>query len=163
MSIETLEKTFEKTIKELSNLSLNELRELVKEKHNILDDIEYELAVKKAHGSLSKVIDLDKNFGECWLEEFQNPFWDDLIVDKSQNEFQKKICEFQKDIKNIENVFEVEDLLDVFYDDFKMIQENWQEMKLWGNISNEEIFDKEALINFIEVLDNYKDYLLYEE
>lgn len=32
MSIETLEKTYEKTIKELSNLSLNELRELVQEK-----------------------------------------------------------------------------------------------------------------------------------
>ncbi|MFN2102872.1 transposase [Finegoldia dalianensis] len=163
MSIETLEKTFEKTIKELSNLSLNELRELVKEKHNILDDIEYELAVKKAHGSLSKVIDLDKNFGECWLENFQDPFWDNLLANKSQKEFQERICKFQKDIKNIDNVFEVEDLLDVFYDDFKMIQENWLEMSLWDNISNEEIFDKEALINFIEVLDNYKDYLLYEE
>lgn len=54
-------------------------------------------------------------------------------------------------------------MLDVFYDDFKMIQENWLEMSLWDNIPNEEIFDKEALIDFIEVLDNYKDYLLYEE
>lgn len=163
MNIENLEKAYEKTIKELSNLSLDELRKLVQEKDNILDRIQYELTAQKANGSLSKFMDLNKDFAELWLEEFQNPFWDDLIVDKSQNEFQKKICEFQKDIKNIENVFEVEDLLDVFYDDFKMIQENWQEMKLWGNISNEEIFDKEALINFIEVLDNYKDYLLYEE
>ncbi|MFR6597944.1 MAG: transposase [Finegoldia magna] len=163
MNIENLEKDYEITIKELSNLSINELRKLVQEKDNILDRIQYELTAQKANGSLSKFMDLNKDFAELWLEEFQNPFWDDLIVDKSQNEFQKKICEFQKDIKNIENVFEVEDLLDVFYDDFKMIQENWQEMKLWGNISNEEIFDKEALINFIEVLDNYKDYLLYEE
>ena len=44
-----------------------------------------------------------------------------------------------------------------------MIQENWLEMSLWDNISNEEIFDKEAFIGFIEVLDNYKDYLLCEE
>ena len=163
MSIETLEKTFEKTIKELSNLSLNELRELVQEKRNILSDIEYELAFQKAHGSLSKVIELNNKFGERWLEDFQDPFWDNLLVSKSQKEFQERICKFQKDIKNIDNVFEVEDLLDVFYDDFKMIQENWLEMSLWDNISNEEIFDKEALINFIEVLDNYKDYLLYEE
>ena len=37
------------------------------------------------------------------------------------------------------------------------------EMTLLDNLSNEEIFDKEAFIGFIEVLDNYKDYLLYEE
>lgn len=163
MSIETLEKAYEKTIKELSNLSLNELRELVQEKRNILSDIEYELAFQKAHGSLSKVIELNNKFGERWLEDFQDRFWDNLLVSKSQKEFQERICKFQTDIKNIDNVFEVEDLLDVFYDDFKMIQENWLEMSLWDNISNEEIFDKEALIDFIEVLDNYKDYLLYEE
>lgn len=163
MSIETLKKNYEKTIKELSNLSLNELRELVQEKHNILDDIEYELAVQKAHGSLSKVIELNNKFGERWLEDFQDRFWDNLLVRKSQKEFQERICGFQKDIKNIENVFEVENLLDVFYDDVKMIQEDWLEMTLWDNLSNEEIFDKEAFIGFIEVLDNYKDYLLYEE
>lgn len=163
MNIENLEKAYEKTIKELSDLSLDELKKLVQEKDNILDQIQYDLTVQKAKGSLSKFMDLNKDLAELWLKEFQNPFWNALIVNKSQKEFQKKICEFQEDIKNIENVFEVHDLLDVFYDDFKMIQENWLEMTLWGNISNEKIFDKEALINFIEVLDNYKDYLLYEE
>lgn len=119
-------------------MSLNELRELVKEKRNILSDIEYELAFQKAHGSLSKVIELNNKFGERWLEDFQDPFWDNLLVRKSQKEFQERICGFQKDIKNIENVFEVENLLDVFYDDFKMIQENWLEMSLWDNIPNEQ-------------------------
>lgn len=112
---------------------------------------------------MSKVINLEEKLGERWFEDFQDPFWDNLVANKSQKEFQEKICGFQKDIKNIENVFEVENLLDVIYDDFKMIQENWLEMSLWDNIPNEEIFDKEALIDFIEVLDNYKDYLLYEE
>ncbi|MFR6143287.1 MAG: transposase [Finegoldia sp.] len=163
MSIETLEKAYEKTIKELSNLSLNELRELVIEKNSILCGIEYELVIQKAHRSLSKVVDLYKDLGERWFEDFQNPFWDNLVANKAQKEFQEKIYGFQEDIKNIDNVFEVEDLLDVFYDDVKMIQENWIEKTLWDNLSNEEIFDKESLINFIEVLDNYKDYLLCEE
>ncbi|WP_158297418.1 hypothetical protein [Finegoldia magna] len=44
-----------------------------------------------------------------------------------------------------------------------MIQENWIEKTLWDNLSNEEIFDKEALIGFIEVIDDYKGYLIYEE
>ncbi len=163
MSIETLEKAYGKTIKELSNLSLDELKKLVQEKDIILDRIQYELTVQKANGNLSKFEDLNKDLAELWLEEFFNPFWDDLIIDKSQKEFQEKICKFQKDIKCVENVLQIEDLLDIFYDDIKTTQEFWSNMRLWDNLSNKEIFDNESLINFIEVLDNYKDYLLYEE
>ena len=48
-------------------------------------------------------------------------------------------------------------------DDIKTIQEFWSNMRLWDNFSNEKIFDKETLIKFIEVLDNYENYLLCEE
>lgn len=36
-------------------------------------------------------------------------------------------------------------------------------MTLWNELYNEEIFDKENLMCFIEILDKYKDYLIYED
>lgn len=159
MDIKELEETYEETMKDLSELSLNELRELVQEKRDILDDIEYSLAIQKASGNLSKVIDLQNRFGERWLEDYQDRFWDNLLAKKSQKDFQENISDFQEHIKNIEGVHEVENLLDNFYEKFKWLQEDWLIMTLWDNLSNEEIFDKEALTDFIEVLDDYKDYL----
>ena len=36
-------------------------------------------------------------------------------------------------------------------------------MTLWNELYNEEIFDKENLMSFIEILDKYKDYLIYKD
>lgn len=163
MDIKELEETYEETMKDLSELSLNELRELVQEKRDILEDIEYKFAVEKANGSLSKIIELNNKYGERYLEDFQDRFWNKLLAQKSQKDFQEKISDFQENIEDIECVNDVEDLLDNFYERFKWIQEDWLQMTLWDNLSNEEIFDKEALIGFIEVIDDYKGYLIYEE
>lgn len=163
MNIKNLEKTYERTIKELRNLSLNELRELVQEKRNILSDIEYELAFQKAHGSLSKVIELNNKFGERWLEDFQDPFWDELRIKKARNGFLDRISEFQQDLKDTENIYDVENLLDSFYDDFKWIQDDWISKCFWDYLTDKDIFDKQTLIEFIDVLDEYKERLVSDE
>lgn len=163
MSIETLEKTFEKTIKELSNLSLNELRELVQKKRNILSDIEYELAIQKANGNLSKAIDINKKFGERWLEDFQDPFWDELRLKKAQNGFFTEIHCFQQDLENANDIYEVENLLDNFYDNFNLVQNQWIDKCFWDYVTDEDIFDKQTLIEFIDVLDEYKERLVSDE
>ena len=106
---------------------------------------------------------MQNKFSERWLEDFQDPFWDELRIKKTQKEFQEKIAEFQKDLKNVKDIYEIEYLLDAFYDSFKWTQNNCLEMTLWNELYNEEIFDKENLMSFIEILDKYKDYLIYED
>lgn len=160
MDIKELETMYNKTIKNLNELSLDELRDLIKEKRSILSGIEYNIALQKTKGNLSRLIDLQNKFSERWLEDFQDPFWDELRIKKAQKEFQEKIAEFQKDLKNVKDIYEIEYLLDAFYDSFKWTQNNCLEMTLWNELYNEEIFDKKNLMSFIEILDKYKDYLI---
>ena len=162
-SLQELEKDYLNTVKELNNMSIDQLRDLVREKRDIIDSMEYVLAIQKANGNLSKAFNINKKLGERWLENFQDPFWNNLLTYKSQKKFQERICEFQKDIKNIEIVSDVEDLLDVFYDDFKMIQDNWTCKCFWVCLSDTDMFDKEAFIEFIDVLDEYKERLVSDE
>lgn len=89
MNIKDMEQTYTQTMKELDNLSLDRLRELVLWKRNILIDIEYDLAVQKSNGSLDKAIELHDNFKKRWIEDFQHPFCNELLKRKFQKEFQK--------------------------------------------------------------------------
>lgn len=161
--LQELEKNYLKTVKELNNMSLDQLRDLVREKRDILDSMDYALAIQKAHGSLSKVIDIDKKFGERWLEDFQDPFWDELRIKKARNGFLDRISEFQQDLKDTENIYDVENLLDSFYDDFKWIQDDWISKCFWDYLTDKDIFDKQTLIEFIDVLDEYKERLVSDE
>lgn len=74
MDIKELETMYNKTIKNLNELSLDELRDLIKEKRSILSGIEYNIALQKTKGNLSRLIDLQNKFSERWLEDFQDPF-----------------------------------------------------------------------------------------
>lgn len=162
-SLQELEKDYLKTVKELNNMSLDQLRDLVREKRDILDSMDYALAIQKANGSLSKAIDIDNKFGERWLEDFQDPFWDELRIKKAQNGFFAEICCFQQDLENANNIYEVETLLDNFYDNFKLVQDQWIDKCFWDYVTDKDIFDKQTLIEFIDVLDEYKERLVSDE
>lgn len=95
MDIKELEIMYNETIKNLNELSLDELKDLIKEKRSILSGIEYNITLQKTKGNLSRLIDLQNKFSERWLEDFQDPFWDELRIKKTQKEFQEKIAEFQ--------------------------------------------------------------------
>ena len=161
--LQELEKDYLKNVKELINMSLDQLRDLVREKRDILDSMDYSLAIQKANGSLSKVIELNNKFGERWLEDFQDPFWDELRIKKARNGFLDRISEFQQDLKDTENIYDVENLLDSFYDDFKWIQDDWISKCFWDYLTDKDIFDKQTLIEFIDVLDEYKERLVSDE
>ena len=78
MSIKKREEAYKTTMKNLDNLSLYELKELSKEKGRIIEDIEYELAFKKAKTGLSEVIKLHNDFQKNKVEYFQNAIWNKI-------------------------------------------------------------------------------------
>lgn len=67
MDIKELETMYNETTKNLNELSLDGLRDLIKEKRSILSGIEYNIALQKTKGNLSRLIDLQNKFSERWL------------------------------------------------------------------------------------------------
>ena len=112
---------------------------------------------------MSKAIDINKKFGERWLEDFQDPFWDELRLKKAQNGFFTEIHCFQQDLENANDIYEVENLLDNFYDNFNLVQNQWIDKCFWDCITDRDIFDKQTITEFIDVLDEYKELLVSDE
>ena len=81
MSIKRREEMYNTTIKNLDNLSLDELKKLAREKSVLIEDIEYELAFKRAI-SLTKVIKLYNGFQKNKVEYFQNKVWNKIPNEK---------------------------------------------------------------------------------
>lgn len=81
MSIKIREEMYKTTIKNLDNLSLDELKKLAREKSVLIEDIEYELAFKRAI-SLTKVIKLYNDFQKNKVEYFQNKVWNKIPNEK---------------------------------------------------------------------------------
>lgn len=81
MSIKIREEMYNTTIKNLDNLSLDELKKLAREKSVLIEDIEYELAFKRAI-SLTKVIKLYNGFQKNKVEYFQNKVWNKIPKEK---------------------------------------------------------------------------------
>ncbi len=78
MSIKRREKTYKSTIKNLDDLSLDELKKLIQEKERIIDDIEYELAFKRADTDLSEVVKLYNDFKKRKIKYFQDKVWNKI-------------------------------------------------------------------------------------
>lgn len=77
MSIKRREEMYNTTIKNLDNLSLDELKKLAREKSVLIEDIEYELAFKRAI-SLTKVIKLFNGFQKNKVKYFQDKVWNKI-------------------------------------------------------------------------------------
>lgn len=163
MNMQELEKDYDETMKDLKNMSIVELVNLVHEKRDVLDNMEHVLAIQKANGNLPKAIDINKKLGEHWLEDFQDPFWDELRLKKAQNGFSAEINCFQQDLEDANEIYEVENLLDNFYDNFNLVHNQWMNKCLWDCLTDKDIFDKQALIEFISILDEYKERLISDE
>lgn len=82
MSIKIREEMYNTTIKNLDNLSLDELKKLAREKSVLIEDIEYELAFKRAI-SLTKVTKLYNGFQKNKVEYFQNKVWNKIPKEKN--------------------------------------------------------------------------------
>ena len=77
--------------------------------------------------------------------------------------FLERISEFQQDLKDTDNIYDVENLFDSFCVDFQWIKDDWTSKCFWDSLSNKGIFDKQTLIEFIDVLDEYKERLVSDE
>lgn len=161
--LQELEKDYLETVKDPNDMPIAKLINLVREKRDILDSMDHALAIQKANENLSKAIDIDKKFGERWLEDFQDPFWDELRLKKAQNGFSAEIKCFQQDLEDANDIYEVENLLDNFYDNFNLVHNQWMNKCLWDCLTDKDIFDKQALIEFITILDEYKERLISDE
>ena len=81
MSIKRREKAYKSTMKDLDDLSLDEIKELIQKKSKIIEDIEYELAFKREI-SLTKVVELYKDFQKNKIEYFQDKVWNKIPNEK---------------------------------------------------------------------------------
>ena len=135
----------------------------------IYEDVAYKKEQKELGGIHHFKIKITDQYGNTTTEQLKDYANRDISEDGITREikdlvlYQEKINEFQKDLKNVKDIYEIEYLLDAFYDSFKWTQNNCLEMTLWNELYNEEIFDKENLMSFIEILDKYKDYFIYED
>lgn len=162
-SLQELEKDYDETIKDLKNMSMKQLKELANKKRDILSNMDYAFAVQNANGNLSEANDIHKKLGKRWLEDFQDPFWDELRIEKARNDFYAEIDCFKEDLKYANDVYDIETSLDNFYDSFDLIKKQWSDKCLWYSLNYEDIFNQRDLIEFIDVLDEYEEFLTSDE
>ena len=139
-------------MKELKNLTVEELREVAERKIAKVVYIADRFNLKKANGSLSRWINLNKEFSEKFLENLQDVFFDSIReknIKKEQKELENKLEEDLEIFDTEEKQKELRDNFEVEYDE---IRENMYEK------CNDEMFeelDQEQLIQYIDTLEDY--------
>lgn len=139
-------------MKELKNLTVEELREVVERKIAKVVYIADRFNLKKANGSLSDYINLNEGFREYFLERIQDSFFDAIreeTIEKEQKELEYKL---EEDLEIFDTEQEQEELRDDFEFECDKIRENMYEK------CNEEMFeelDQEQLIQYIDMLEDY--------
>lgn len=139
-------------MKELKNLTVEELREIAERKIAKVLYIADRFNLKQANGSLSCWINLNKEFSEKFLENLQDVFFDSIReenIEKEQKELENTL---EEDLE----IFDTEEEQEEFRDDFEIeceeIRENMYEK------CNDEMFEelsKEQLIQYINILEDY--------
>lgn len=139
-------------MKELKNLTAEELREVAERKIAKVVYIADRCNLRKANGSLSLYINLNEEFAEKFLENVQDEFFDSIreeSIEKEQKELEYKL---EEDLEIFDTEEEQEELRDDFEVEFDEIRENMYEK------CNDEIFEelnKEQLIQYINTLEDY--------
>lgn len=146
-------------MKELKNLTVEELREVAEGKIAKIVYIADRFNLKKANGNLSCYINLNKEFSEKFLENLQDVFFDSIReenIEKEQKELENKL---EEDLKIFDTEEEQKELRDDFEVKFEEIRESMYEK------CNDEIFEelsKEQLIQYIDSLEDYSYELVCE-
>ena len=139
-------------MKELKNLTVEELREVVERKIAKVVYIADRFNLRKANGSLSYYINLNEDFAEKFLENVQDTFFDSIReenIEKEQKELENTL---EEDLEIFDTEKEQEELRDDFEVECEEIRENMYEK------CNDEMFeelDKEQLIQYIDALEDY--------
>lgn len=139
-------------MKELKNLTVEELREVVERKIAKVVYIADRFNLRKANGSLSDYINLNEGFREYFLERVQDSFFDAIrekTIELEQKELENKL---EEDLEIFDTEEKQEELRDNFEVEYDEIRENMYEK------CNDDIFkelNKEQLIQYIDTLEDY--------
>ena len=139
-------------MKELKNLTVEELREVAERKIAKVVYIADRFNLKKANGSLSCWINLNKEFSEKFLENVQDVSFDSIReenIEKEQKELENTL---EEDLEIFDTEEEQEELRDDFEVECEEIRENMYEK------CNDEMFeelDQKQLIQYINTLEDY--------
>ena len=139
-------------MKELKNLTVEELREVAERKIAKVVYIADRFNLKKANGSLSCWINLNKEFSEKFLENLQDVFFDSIReenIEKEQKELENTL---EEDLEIFDTEEEQEELRDDFEVECEEIRENMYE-KCNDEMSEE--LDQKQLIQYINTLEDY--------
>lgn len=140
-------------MKELKNLTVEELREVAERKIAKVVYIADRFNLRKANGSLSCYINLNEGFREYFLERIQDSFFDAIreeTIELEQKELEYKL---EEDLEIFDTEEEQEELRDDFEVECDEIRENMYEK------CNDEMFEelsKEQLIQYINILEDYR-------
>ncbi len=139
-------------MKESKDLTVEELREVVKRKIAKVVYIADKFNLRKANGSLSYYINLNEDFREYFLERLQDSFFDAIreeIIELEQKELENKL---EEDLEIFDTEEEQEELRDDFEVEYDEIREN-----MYEKCNNEmlEELDQEQLIQYINTLEDY--------
>ena len=95
------------------------------------------------------------------LNKCENPFLNKLRIKWAKNDIEKATNQFQKETEELQTLKDIKDPLKKFSENLSKIQQKWLKENLWENLDNEELFDEENYKDFINVLDEYKNYVVY--
>lgn len=136
----------------LQKLNNKELQEKVYKKINRIENLNYDLNLKKCGGSISYLINLNDKDGEKLLEKI------DYFIGEIKEEHIKKYEELQEqEFQNDKNCCDTIDDIEKLEEDFEFNCEMFRD-DMYGLSNNEMIDDylsKNQLIEFIERLDDY--------
>lgn len=139
-------------MKELKNLTVEELKEVAERKIAKVVYIADRCNLRKANGSLSYYINLNEGFREYFLENVQDEFFNSIReenIKKEQKELENKL---EEDLEIFDTEEEQEELREDFEVECEEIRENMYEK------CNNEMFeelDREQLIQYINTLEDY--------
>ena len=72
--MKNLEEEYKKTMKELDDLSSNELNNLIEWKKNIISNIKQTLILQKTFKNKREIVELWNDYYKHWTEDFLHPF-----------------------------------------------------------------------------------------
>lgn len=146
---------------DFENLELEELKQLAKDIQYLTNKFKYFAIMEEINQDKSKFPKKDEKFNEFWLNKCENPFLNKLRIKWAKNDIEKATNQFQKEIEELQTLKDIKDPLKKFSENLSKIQQKWLKENLWENLDNEELFDEENYKDFINVLDEYKNYVVY--
>ncbi|MDU2383200.1 MAG: hypothetical protein E7D50_00880 [Finegoldia magna] len=139
-------------MKELKNLTVEELKEVAERKIAKVVYIADRCNLRKANGSLSYYINLNEGFREYFLENVQDEFFNSIREENIKKEQKKLENKLEEDLEIFDTEEEQEELREDFEVECEEIRENMYEK------CNNEMFeelDREQLIQYINTLEDY--------